>query len=32
MIVRKVVDQFSEFYSIAITKEDVDELVAVGEG
>ena len=30
-VVRKVVDHFSEFYSIGITKEDVDELAAVGK-
>ncbi len=30
-VVRKVVDHFSEFYSIGITKEDVDELAAIGK-
>jgi NitT/TauT family transport system substrate-binding protein len=30
-MVRKVVDHFSEFYSIAITKEDVEELISVGK-
>ena len=29
--VRKVVDHFSEFYSIAITKEDMEELAAVSK-
>ena len=29
-VVRKVVDHFSEFYSIAITKEDIEALAAVG--
>jgi NitT/TauT family transport system substrate-binding protein len=29
--VRKVVDHFSEFYSISITKEDVEELAAVSK-
>jgi NitT/TauT family transport system substrate-binding protein len=28
-IVRKVVDHFAEFYSIAITKEDVEQLAAI---
>jgi ABC-type nitrate/sulfonate/bicarbonate transport system substrate-binding protein len=30
-LVRKVVDHFAEFYSIGITKEDVEELAAVGK-
>ena len=30
-VVRKVVDHFSEFYSIGITKEDIDELAVVGK-
>jgi NitT/TauT family transport system substrate-binding protein len=29
--IRKVVDHFSEFYSISITKEDVEELAAVSK-
>jgi ABC-type nitrate/sulfonate/bicarbonate transport system substrate-binding protein len=29
--VRKVVDHFSEFYSIGITKEDVEDLAAIGK-
>ena len=29
--VRKVVDHFSEFYSIGITKEDIEELAAVSK-
>jgi NitT/TauT family transport system substrate-binding protein len=31
IVVRKVVDHFAEFYSIGITKEDVEELAAVGK-
>jgi NitT/TauT family transport system substrate-binding protein len=31
IMVRKVVDHFAEFYSIGITKEDVEELAAVGK-
>jgi ABC-type nitrate/sulfonate/bicarbonate transport system substrate-binding protein len=31
ILVRKVVDHFSEFYSIGLTKEDVEELVAIGK-
>lgn len=31
ILVRKVVDHFSEFYSIGITKEDMEELVAIGK-
>jgi hypothetical protein len=30
-MVRKVVDHFSEFYSIGITKEDLEELAAVSK-
>ena len=30
-VVRKVVDHFSQFYSIAITKEDIEELAVVGK-
>ena len=30
-MVRKVVDHFSEFYSIGITKEDIEELAAVSK-
>ena len=30
-LVRKVVDHFAEFYSIGITKEDVEELAAIGK-
>ena len=30
-VIRKVVDHFSEFYSIAITKEDIEELAAVSK-
>jgi ABC-type nitrate/sulfonate/bicarbonate transport system substrate-binding protein len=29
--VRKVIDHFSEFYSIGITKEDVEDLAAIGK-
>jgi len=29
--VRKVIDHFSEFYSISITKEDMDDLAAIGK-
>ena len=29
--VRKVVDHFAEFYSIGITKEDMDDLAAIGK-
>ena len=28
---RKVVDHFSEFYSIGITKDDIEELAKVGK-
>lgn len=31
IMVRKVVDHFSEFYSIGITKEDIEELAAVSK-
>ena len=31
IMVRKVVDHFAEFYSIGITKENVEELAAVGK-
>src|SRR6185503_10541638 len=30
-MVRKVVDHFAEFYSIGITKEDLDELAAISK-
>jgi len=31
MLVRRVIDHFSEFYSIGITKEDIEELAKIGK-